>query len=167
MLVAPAGAGMASGAFILNKIKKGKRDILKYVRGGVIFASLTLLVVSLLPYLVPTVKKTMVEVMHFGVLSKINLLLSTSFFIFLFGLSASFIVVPSQTILQNETDPNMRGRVFGLTGMMVSVTSMLPLVFFGVLADIFSSASVLAVIALLGFLWAIFSQKSKSVEAKA
>lgn len=157
MLVAPVGIGVALGAFVLNKIKK-RKNILLYMRNGVIASSFVLFIVSVLPRFGPGVKKAVIDVMHINILSKMNLLLSTSTLIVFFGFFAAFIVIPAQTIIQNETNCDLRGRVFGLSSMLVHVFSLFPLVVFGLLADLLSPSLVFALIALIILLWSLFSQ---------
>jgi DHA3 family macrolide efflux protein-like MFS transporter len=75
------------------------------------------------------------------------------------GFSASFLVVPSQTLLQEETPPQMLGRVGGsmMSVMMGSQVVALAIAGpveekIGVRAVFFASAGLLALIALAGHL---------------
>lgn len=65
------------------------------------------------------------------------------FLVFLLGISNSLVAVPAQTILQEETGFNMRGRVFGVLSASVSAASALPVVAAGFLADLIGVGGVL------------------------
>src|SRR6266542_3572901 len=75
---------------------------------------------------------------------------------FVFGLSYAFITVPSMTLLQAELREDIRGRVFGVLNMLVSVFSFAPLLLVGPVADaygiapVFVGAAVIVAIAWLG-----------------
>src|SRR6266542_912626 len=75
---------------------------------------------------------------------------------FVFGLSYAFITVPSMTLLQAELREDIRGRVFGVLNMLVSVFSFAPLLLVGPVADaygvapVFVGAAVTVAIAWLG-----------------
>lgn len=61
---------------------------------------------------------------------------------FVFGVAYAFITVPAMTLLQEELADEIRGRVFGVLNMLVSVFSFLPLVIVGPVADIWGVAPV-------------------------
>lgn len=76
------------------------------------------------------------------------------------GLEYSFVAIPSQTALQEELPPGVRGRIFGILNTLLSVASFLPVVVAPAMADIlnifFRGAGIPIVMALLGLLtlWA-------------
>jgi MFS family permease len=53
----------------------------------------------------------------------------------LLGLGASFVGVPMQTLIQMQTPPEMRGKVFGVQNNVVNIALSLPLAIAGLLAD--------------------------------
>ena len=63
---------------------------------------------------------------------------------FVFGIAYAFITVPAMTLLQEELRDDIRGRVFGVLNMLVSIFSLLPLVVVGPIADIWGVAPVFA-----------------------
>src|SRR6266511_4032672 len=75
---------------------------------------------------------------------------------FVFGLAYAFITVPSMTLVQEELPEHIRGRVFGVLNVLVSVFSLLPIVVVGPVADVwgvapvFAGAAVLVIAAWLG-----------------
>jgi MFS family permease len=68
---------------------------------------------------------------------------------FVFGVSYAFITVPSMTMLQEELRDDIRGRVFGVLNMLVSIFSLLPLVVVGPIADVWGVAPVFVGFALI------------------
>ena len=65
-----------------------------------------------------------------------------SFAIFILGFGNSFIAAPIQAFLQGFIPANMRGRVFGVQNMVVSLAFTFPAVVAGYLADIFTVPTV-------------------------
>ena len=54
---------------------------------------------------------------------------------FLAGIAYAFVAIPAQTELQEEIDENVRGRVFGILNMLISIGSLLPIVVVAPIAD--------------------------------
>ena len=61
---------------------------------------------------------------------------------FVFGIAYAFITVPAMTMLQEELHDEIRGRIFGVLNMLVSVFSFLPLLVVGPTADVWGIAPV-------------------------
>jgi MFS-type transporter involved in bile tolerance (Atg22 family) len=72
-----------------------------------------------------------------------------SFLIFLLGVGNIYITSTIQTILQQHIPRAIRGRVFGVQNMIVNSAFTLPVVLFGVIADVWG---ILLAIAVLGWL---------------
>ena len=91
-------------------------------------------------------------------LFKTSLLAGTS--MFGIGFAIAFVVVPAQTLMQQETPPDMLGRVSSSFMAVFSLSQLLGLVLSGSLADMigirrlfFYSAVLLAVLTAGGYLW--------------
>jgi MFS family permease len=56
-------------------------------------------------------------------------------FAFFAGIAYAFVAIPSQTQLQEDLPADVRGRVFGVLNMLVSVASFAPILIVGQLAD--------------------------------
>jgi MFS family permease len=65
------------------------------------------------------------------------------------GIAYSFAAIPAQTQLQEDLPPDVRGRVFGILNMLVSVASFLPIIVVGPLSDLVGTTAVLLIVALL------------------
>lgn len=61
---------------------------------------------------------------------------------FAFGIAYAFITVPAMTIIQLQLHDEIRGRIFGVLNVLVSVFSFLPLVIVGPIADVWGVAPV-------------------------
>jgi MFS family permease len=110
-LLAAAGVGLILGAAILGQWgDRLHHQPLPLV--GFISMGLVLMVFSFVNYL------------------WLGLLLS-----FLLGVGAAFVGVPMQTLIQVQTPPDMRGKVFGVQNNVVNIALSLPLAIAGLLAD--------------------------------
>ena len=145
VLVAPAGLGVVIGLGALNII--GARlspnraiDIGLAVTGGAL--------------LVLAAERPLAEVFR----SATGPTAGFPFFVglvsltaFVFGVSYAFITVPSMTRLQSDLHDEIRGRIFGVLNMLVSVFSFAPLLLVGPVADTYGVAPVFAAGALASF----------------
>jgi MFS family permease len=68
---------------------------------------------------------------------------------FVAGVCYAFVAVPAQTSLQEELPADVRGRVFGVLNMLVSLASFVPIIIVGPLADFVSASAVMVVSALI------------------
>ena len=68
---------------------------------------------------------------------------------FVAGVCYAFVAVPAQTSLQEELPSDVRGRVFGVLNMLVSLASFVPIIVAGPLADVLSAAAVIVASAVL------------------
>jgi MFS family permease len=83
-------------------------------------------------------------------LSGITSLLAVVVFIALCaGIAYAFVAIPSQTQLSEDLPEDVRGRVFGILNMLVSVASFLPIIIVGPIADLISTTWVLIAVALI------------------
>lgn len=65
------------------------------------------------------------------------------------GVSNSFVNVPSSTILQQESDRTIRGRLYGVMTSTTGGMSLLPVVFSGVLADVVGISKTLLLLGMI------------------
>ena len=70
-------------------------------------------------------------------------------FAFFAGIAYAFVAIPSQTQLQEDLPEDVRGRVFGVLNMLVSVASFLPILIVGPIADWIGTTAVLVLVAVL------------------
>lgn len=128
LVMGPAAVGLVLGAFLVgsfgNKILKGK-----IITAGLISAGLSLVFLSL-------VSKAELNFFSLGNIFSLNNLFLAILLLFTLGIANSFISVPANTILQADSESNVRGRVYGVLTSMTGGVSLLPVIFSGILADL-------------------------------
>ncbi len=142
-ILVPAGIGAVAGAVIIPKILK--KDVRKktIIDEGLLVVAISLILISfLLPYLGSTLKT----------------IISLSLFIAL-GFGFVSVLIPSQTFLQQSTPKNMRGRVFGNFSFLVTITSVLPVLFSGTLVEAFGIRTLLSALSICVVIVYVFSKK--------
>jgi MFS family permease len=65
------------------------------------------------------------------------------------GVAYAFVAIPAQTQLQEEIPEDVRGRVFGVLNMLVSVASLLPIIIVAPISDFVGTTNVIYGVALL------------------
>ena len=143
LLVLPAGIGALLGAFLVERTiqKLGKRLL---ITSGIFIASLGLICLAI-------------------VVPKTGIVLIASVLMAILGASMVVVSVPAQTLLQENTPFDVRGRVFGALGAFVSISAVLPLFVVAGLTDIFGPVVILTMIALLLFGGGLMSLKKDYV----
>jgi predicted MFS family arabinose efflux permease len=139
LLVAPAGVGLVLGAGLLAIWGNRLRDRPLTTIGFTIMAA-------------------MLIAFNFVDRLAIGVVMAT-----ILGLGASAIAVPMQTLIQEKTPEEMRGKVFGFQNNAVNIALSLPLVITGPLADRFGLQSVLFVMAaavIAAAIWAYREDRS-------
>ncbi len=67
---------------------------------------------------------------------------------FFAGVAYGLVAIPSQTQLQEDLPEDVRGRVFGVLNMLVSVASFLPIIIVGPISDLVGTTAVIVVVAI-------------------
>ena len=67
---------------------------------------------------------------------------------FVAGIAYGAVAIPSQTQLQEDLPEDVRGRVFGVLNMLVSVSSFLPIIIVGPISDLIGTATVMLIVAI-------------------
>ena len=76
---------------------------------------------------------------------------------FLVGAAYVVVAISAQTQLQEELPEDVRGRVFGVLGMLVSIASLAPIIIVAPLADLVGREPVILIAGVFVFLWGIAS----------
>ena len=125
VVLLPLGAGLIAGIVVLNLVGRylPRRRL---IEGGMLVLAASLVILGLaqnLPGLQDGDDVT-------------ALLLVVVVVAFVAGVCYAFVAVPAQTSLQEEIEPEVRGRVFGVLNMLVSLASFVPIIIVGPLADV-------------------------------
>lgn len=164
VIIVPLGLGIVLGGLILGKL--GANFIRrKLVSKAIIFAGLLFFLEGISPVFLPAIR-------YFhrpGALSFITqpplaaVLAIGSFFL---GIALVCILVPSQTVLQENTPDENRGKVFSVLGVAMSGMALIPVLLSGILADMFGTTpifiglgSIIIIIGLFGLKPNLFFQK--------
>ncbi|MDQ6857618.1 MAG: MFS transporter [Chloroflexota bacterium] len=138
VLVAPAGLGVVIGLGALNVIG-GRLAPNRAIGTGLIVTAAALLVLAAERPLATAFRNATGPNEAFPFF--VGLVSLTAF---VFGVAYAFITVPSMTRLQTDLHDEIRGRIFGVLNMLVSVFSFAPLLLVGPVADAYGVAPVFA-----------------------
>lgn len=147
LMVIPSaiGAGIAA-VYIPKKLKSGVRKV------NIIETSLVLLTFSLGAF-------SLFVPLLFG---EMKLLLSFLVLV-ITGYSFVGILIPTQTLLQEITPHEFRGRVFGNFWFLMTIATIFPVIFSGTISEIFGAKFLIFVLT-LGFLGIVLFVKNKGKE---
>lgn len=145
--VTPAVIGAAICAVILGSYFH-KHPKSKLTNIGLFLLGLSVLI---LPYGSKVESRTFVQSINTYLphAFQINILHIMVVLAFIMGIANSLIFVPSNTILQEETSEEFRGKVYGALNTMVGLFSLLPILIVGGLADLFGIKGVLTGIGII------------------
>lgn len=146
VVVLPMGFGIVTGILLLNSYGR------YFPRRRVIEVGLIILGISLAALSAAgAISRFLQRAPTGGVdVSGITSLLSVVIGIgFLAGIAYGLVAIPSQTQLQENLPEDVRGRVFGVLGMLVSVASFLPIIIVGPISDLIGTTAVIFVAAII------------------
>ncbi len=154
ILVIPLGIGMVLGGLLIGKFgyKYPKRRI---VSVAILIAGLLLFTVGIAPLVAPAVKYfPKPRPLPFTYQPSLATVLTVGSF--LLGMTMVSVVVPSQTVLQENTPEEDRGKVYAVLGVLMSAMTLIPVLLTGILADLFGPMPIFiamgGTVALLGLL---------------
>lgn len=147
LIVGPTILGILSGALWVGN-RGYMYEQIKLMNIGVISAGLILIITSAVFAATNTLWFALVPrlVVHIAALG---------LFYFL-GVANSLLDVPSNTMLQKETEGDMRGRVYGILSASVGGAGILPVIVSGLLADIIGVGNVIFLLGFVVFLYGIY-----------
>lgn len=154
ILVIPLGAGIVLGGLILGKI--GHRLVKRILVGrAIVFGGLLFFLVGIAPILSPAIQHLpRPRPLPFVTQPSLSSVLVVGSF--LLGIAMVSILVPSQTVLQQNTPDEDRGKVFSVLGVAMSALTLIPVLISGVLADIFGTTPIFAGLGVIIFLVGLF-----------
>ena len=146
VVVLPLGVGIVMGILLLNAYGRliPRRRV---IEGGLISLGVLLALMALSgrisSFLATSVTPTVPNLSLLT--SLLSIVVAVAFFA---GIAYASVAIPSQTQLQEDLPEDVRGRVFGVLNMLVSVASFLPILIVGPIADLLGTTVVLVVVAL-------------------
>lgn len=144
LLILPAGIGAILGSVLVERtIKKlGKRILISM---GIFGSSFGLMSLALI---VP--KVSLAAIFAFITMAVL-------------GLTAIMVNIPAQTLIQENTPFDVRGRVFGVIGSLVTVAAAIPVFVTAALVDLIGVTWIVLVISFIVFILGLFSLRKKYV----
>lgn len=139
--VTPAVIGLTLGSIIIGSFlhKKSKSYLTKV---GLVVLGFAIL---LLPYGAKLESREFIQLINFylPLFLQINILHIMIVLAFIIGFATAFVFIPANTILQEETSDESRGKIYGLLNSLVGVLSFVPVLAVGGLADLIGVKAVI------------------------
>jgi MFS family permease len=138
VIVLPLGAGLVVGILTLNVYGKyvSRRRL---IEGGLLALGIALAILGF-------AQRVRFIAEGSGALSLLTVVMAVAF---VAGVAYAFVAVPAQTQLQEELPSEVRGRVFGVLNMLISLASFLPIVIVGPVADSIGTPAVIVISAVI------------------
>lgn len=138
-IVAPAGLGIVAGVLVVPRVaRRIGRDWL---------IAISMLIGGLMLLLVAVTRPALDILARGGEASVVSVVWFVAVFIALLGLCDAFILVPSQTMLQERSHEGVRARVYATFFTISNTVAFVPIFFAAAAADIFGVRNVLLVMA--------------------
>ena len=144
LFVTPAVIGMAAGAIVIGNFLHTKpKDLLTKI--GLLIIGIVFL---FFPHISFVTSKNIVISLNTTLpyLLDINIIHMLLIMAIIIGFAFSLVFVPSNTILQEETTDEQRGKIYGSLNTMVGLVSIIPVLGVGALADLIGVGRVITII---------------------
>jgi MFS family permease len=154
IVVLPLGIGIVVGILVLNAYGTllPRRRV---IETGLLSLGILLMVLAVARRIVRFLQGVDAPATPFDLSALVSLLSIVIGIAFLAGVAYAIVAIPAQTQLQEDLPEEVRGRVFGVLNMLVSVASFLPIIVVGPISDFFGTSPVIftvgLVVALSGF----------------
>jgi MFS family permease len=148
VVVLPLGFGIVTGILLLNSFGHlvPRRRI---IEGGLVALGILLVLLAAAGPLSRALSGTELGSELVNVAGVTSMLAIVVFIALLAGLAYAFVAIPSQTQLQEDLPEDVRGRVFGVLNMLVSVASFAPIIIVGPLSDVAGTTNVIIAVAVI------------------
>jgi len=147
VIVLPLGGGIVMGILLLNAYGKylPRRRV---IEGGLITLGIMLALLSISGPISRFLQRADAASGFVDLSALTSLLAIVVFIAFIAGVAYGAVAIPSQTQLQEDLPEDVRGRVFGVLNMLVSVSSFLPIIIVGPISDLIGTATVMFLVAI-------------------
>lgn len=144
VIVLPLGIGVVTGILLLNRYGKlvSRR---RTIESGLILLGIFLAILSAAGP-VSRFLQHVTSVSPIDLSSLVTLISVVIVLAFLAGIAYASVAITAQTQLQEDLPQEVRGRVFGVLNMLISTASFLPIIIFGLIADVISTTAVVFVV---------------------
>jgi MFS family permease len=148
VVVLPLGFGIVTGILLLNSFGHlvPRRRI---IEGGLVALGVLLAILAAAGPLARFLQRAETATGLVSLADFTSLLAIVVFVALLAGTAYGFVAIPSQTQLQEDLPEDVRGRVFGVLNMLVSVASFAPIIIVGPVSDLIGTTAVLVIVAVI------------------
>jgi MFS family permease len=145
VIVLPLGGGIVMGILLLNAYGKflPRRRV---IEGGLILLGVMLSLLSIAGPISRFLQNADTASSLLDLSALTSLLAIVVFIAFVAGLAYGAVAIPAQTQLQEDLPEEVRGRVFGVLNMLVSVSSFVPIIVVGPISDLIGTGTVMLVV---------------------
>jgi MFS family permease len=147
VVVMPLGVGVVTGALAVN-VLQASVSRRRLIETGLIVLGVALALITIAGPIAQLVRDVDDRVPGPDVSGFISILTVVVAIAFVAGIAYAAVAIPAQTELQSEIPGTVRGRVFGILNMLVSVGSFLPIIVVGPISDAIGTMPVIFVAAL-------------------
>jgi MFS family permease len=164
VIVLPLGLGIAMGILVLNSYGRylPRR---RTIETGIIAMGVMLALLSLSAPISHFLQARAASTGLAEASRMVSLVSLVMAIAFLMGAAYAFVAISAQTQLQEELPEEVRGRVFGVLNMLVSIASLAPIVVVGPVADLVGREPVILVVGIIVTLWGVASLTSRGVRS--
>ncbi len=165
VIVLPLGGGVVTGVLFLNSYARyfPRRRL---IETGLVSLGVLLLLLALAGPIATAIRDLQART-SLAPSINVSLLSIVVVIAFLAGIAYAVVAIPSQTQLQEDIAEEVRGRVFGVLNMLVSVASFVPIIIVGPISDAVGSTTVIVVCGLLIGLSGVVSIVARRVPPRA
>lgn len=160
LVMGPAGIGLVLGALLIGEYGR------KFLKGTIILTGIvtTGFILIVLSFITRT-NATEYVLDFWGISIQLGNLAFAIIFLFLLGFFNAFISIPASTILQEDSDGKIRGRVYGVLTSLIGGVSVAPVILSGILADVVGVGRTLSYIGIVVLCMGIYHyfQRRKSI----
>lgn len=153
VLMVPLGLGMMFGAFIIGKFAQNlpRRSI---VRPAILICGSIFFLMGIVPYLssmfpLADLPMRIVGLRFFSAVPALSLLFA--FGAFTLGMCTVSVIIPAQTVLQENTTARNRGKIFAVLLVLMNAVAVVPVILVGALSDLFGVSPIFTVMGIIIF----------------
>jgi MFS family permease len=148
IVVLPLGAGIGMGVLLLNSYGKyiPRRRVIEV---GLIGLGIALALLSVAGPISRFLQRADQSSGLLDLSALTSLLAIVVFIAFFAGIAYAIVAIPAQTQLSEDLPEDVRGRVYGVLNMLVSVSSFLPIIVVGYISEVIGTGTVILIVAIL------------------
>ena len=148
VVVLPLGAGIVMGILLLNSYGRllPRRRVIEV---GLVALGVMLSILSIAGPISRFLQQADRSSDLLDLSAVTSLLAVVVLIAFIAGIAYAVVAIPAQTQLQEDLPEEVRGRVFGVLNMLISVASFLPIIVVGPISDLIGTTSVILLVAIM------------------